>query len=96
MKVSIEQLEFPSSIKDKILKLKDISKINTEFISGKYIHFENTNLSIHEPHKIIFSNSDSYFEVINYENNSTLYDKETMQSVTLEMIKFVILKLMKK
>ena len=36
------------------------------------------------------------FVVINYENNSTLYDKETMQSVTLEMIKFVILKLMKK
>ena len=46
MKVSIEQLEFPSSVKDKILKLKDISKINTEFIGGKYIHFENTNLSI--------------------------------------------------
>ncbi len=40
MKVSIEQLEFPSSIKDKILKFKEISKINTKFISEKYIHFE--------------------------------------------------------
>ena len=96
MKVSIEQLEFPSSIKDKILKLKDVTKINTEFISGKYIHFENTNLSIHEPHKIIFSNDSNYFVLINYENDSTLYDKETMESVTLEMIKFVILKLVKK
>lgn len=96
MKVSIEQLEFPSSIKDKILKLKDVTKINTEFISGKYIHFENTNLSIHEPHKIIFSNDSNYFVLINYENDSTLYDKETMKSVTLEMIKFVILKLVKK
>ena len=96
MKVSIEQLEFPSSIKDKILKLKDVTKINTEFISGKYIHFENTNLSIHEPHKIIFSNDRNYFVLINYENDSTLYDKETMESVTLEMIKFVILKLVKK
>ena len=96
MKVSIEQLEFPSSIKDKILKLKDITKTNTEFISGKYIHFENTNLSIHEPHKIIFSNDSNYFVLINYENDSTLYDKETMKSVTLEMIKFVILKLVKK
>ena len=45
MKVSIEQLEFPSSIKDKILKLKDISKIHADFIGGKYIHFEKTNLS---------------------------------------------------
>ena len=96
MKVSIEQLDFPSSIKDKILKLKDVTKINTEFISGKYIHFENTNLSIHEPHKIIFSNDSNYFVLINYENDSTLYDKETMKSVTLEMIKFVILKLVKK
>ena len=96
MKVSIEQLEFPSSIKDKILKLKDVTKINTEFISGKYIHFENTNLSIHEPHKIIFSNDSNYFVLINYENDSTLYDKETMESVTLEMIKFVILKFVKK
>ena len=96
MKVSIEQLEFPSSIKDKILKLKDVTKINTEFISGKYIHFENTNLSIHEPHKIIFNNDRNYFVLINYENDSTLYDKETMESVTLEMIKFVILKLVKK
>ena len=96
MKVSIEQLEFPSSIKDKILKLKDVTKINTEFISGKYIHFENPNLSIHEPHKIIFSNDINYFVLINYENDSTLYDKETMKSVTLEMIKFVILKFVKK
>ena len=96
MKVSIEQLEFPSSIKDKILKIKDVTKINTEFISGKYIHFENTNLSIHEPHEIIFSNDSNYFVLINYENDSTLYDKETMESVTLEMIKFVILKLVKK
>lgn len=87
-------LEFPSSIKDKILK--DISKINTEFISGKYIHVENTNLSICEPHKIIFSNASNYFVLINYENDSTLYDKETMNFVTLEMIKFVMLKLAKK
>ena len=41
MKVSIKQLEFSSSIKDKILKLKDISKLHIDFIDGKYIHFEN-------------------------------------------------------
>ena len=93
MKVSIKQLEFPSSIKDKILKLKDISKLHINFIDGKYIHFENTNLTIHEPHQIIISNNDSYFALINYENNPTLYDKSTMQNVTMENIKFLIFKM---
>lgn len=96
MKVSIEQLEFPSSIKDKILKLKDISKIHIDFIGGKYIHFENTNLSIHEPHQIVISNENSYFVLIAYENNSTLYDKSNMQNVTIESIKFLIFKMLKK
>lgn len=96
MKVSIEQLEFPSSIKDKILKLKDISKLHIGFIGGKYIHFENTNLSTHEPHQIIISNNNSYFVIINYENNPTLYDKFTMQNVTMENIKFLIFKMLEK
>lgn len=96
MKVSIEQLEFPSSIKDKILKLKNISKLQIDFIGGKYIHFENTNLSIHEPHKIVISNDSNYFILINYENNPTLYDKSTMQNVTMENIKFLIFKMLEK
>ena len=96
MKVSIEQLEFPSSIKDKILKLKDISKLHIDFIGGKYIHFEKTNLSIHEPHQIVISNDNSYFVIINYENNPTLYNKSTMQNVTIENIKFLIFKMLKK
>lgn len=96
MRVSIEQLEFPSSIKDKILKLKDISKLHINFIDGKYIHFENTNLSIHEPHQIIISNDNSYFVIINYENNPTLYDKSTMKNVTIENIKFLIFKMLEK
>lgn len=96
MKVSIEQLEFPSSIKDKILKLKDISKLHIDFIGGKYIHFENTNLSIHEPHQIVISNDSNYFVLINYENNPTLYDKSTMQNITMESIKFLIFKMLEK
>lgn len=96
MKVSIEQLKFPSSIKDKILKLKDISKLHIDFIGGKYIHFENTNLSIHEPHQIIISSENSYFVLIAYENNPTFYDKSTMQNVTMENIKFLIFKMLEK
>ena len=96
MKVSREQLEFPSSIKDKLLKLNDISKLHLDFIGGKYIHFENTNLSIHEPHQIVISNEYSHFVLIAYENNHTLYDKSTMQNVTMERVKFLIFKMLEK
>ena len=96
MKVSIEQLEFPSSIKDKILKLKDISKLHIDFIGGKYIHFENTNLSLHEPHQIVISSEHSYFVLIAFENNPTLFDKSTRQNVTIDSLKFLILKMLEK
>ena len=56
MKITIEHLEFPLSVKDKITKIPKISKLHLSFISGKNIHFDKTNLSIKEPHKIIISN----------------------------------------
>ena len=55
MKITIEQLEFPLCVKEKITKIPKISKLHLEFINGKNIHFDKTNLSIHEPHKIIIS-----------------------------------------
>lgn len=94
MKVSIEQLEFPSCIKDKILKIKDITKLHIDFISGRYIHFDNTNLSIHEPHRIIISNDNTYFEIVAYNNDTNLYNKQNMQSITLDLLKKIISKLL--
>lgn len=44
MNVSIEVLEFPLCIKNKILRIKDITKLNIEYIAGKNIIFKNTNL----------------------------------------------------
>ena len=52
MKITIEQLEFPLCVKENITKIPKISKLHLEFINGKNIHFDKTNLSIHEPHKI--------------------------------------------
>ena len=57
MKITIEQLEFPLCVKGKITKIPKISRLHLEFINGKNIHFDKTNLSIHEPHKIIISNN---------------------------------------
>ena len=82
MKVSIKQLEFPSSIKDKILKLKDISKLHIDFIGGKYIHFENTNLTIHEPHQIIISNNYLSFPVLFLKDINAIPTVKTSKSAS--------------
>ncbi len=50
MKITIEPLEFPISVKEKLLKIPKISKLHIEFVNGKNIHFDKTNLSINEPH----------------------------------------------
>ncbi len=57
MNVSIEILEFPLCIKNKILRIKNITKLNIEYIAGKNIVFNNSNLGLNEPHKIIISNN---------------------------------------
>ena len=49
----LEFLEFPLCIKKKILRIKDITKLNIEYIAGKNIVFNNSNLGLNEPHKII-------------------------------------------
>jgi len=73
MKLTIEQLDFPLCIKNKIKMIKDISKWNVEFISGKNIKFKKTNLAVHEPHKIIISNNKTSFVLLNYEGDNNLY-----------------------
>jgi len=65
MKMTIEKLKFPASIKIKIMKIKNISKLELDFISGKNIIFENTNVALHESHKIIISNNISSVILLN-------------------------------
>ena len=72
MKITIEQLEFPISVKDKITKIPNISKLDIKFINGKYIHFNNTNISINDPHKIIISNNSYCLILLYYENDNNL------------------------
>ena len=73
MKPAIEQLEFPLCIKKKILLIKNIGKLNTQFIAGKNIKINNTNLALHQPHKIIISNDTTSVVILNYENDNNLY-----------------------
>ncbi len=39
--------------RNKILRIKDITKLNIEYIKGKNIIFNNSNLGLKGPHKII-------------------------------------------
>lgn len=94
MKITIEPLEFPISVKEKLLKIPKISKLHIEFVNGKNIYFDKTNLSINEPHKIIISNDLSCIILLSYPNNNNFYLKDSLEIITLESIKFLILKML--
>lgn len=75
MNVSIEFLEFPLCIKNKILRIKNITKLNIEYIAGKNIVFNNSNLGLNEPYKIIISNNTQKIVLLCYDD-SNLYDED--------------------
>lgn len=93
MKITIEHLEFPLSVKDKITKIPKISKLHLNFISGKNIHFDNTNLSIKEPHKIIISNESICLILISYDDDNNLYLKDSHEIITLSRLSGLVLKM---
>ncbi len=93
MKITIEQLEFPISVKDKITKIPNIFKFDIKFVNGKYIHFNNTNISINDPHKIIISNNSYCLILLSYENDNNFYLKDSLKQITLNEIKNIISKI---
>lgn len=95
MNVSIETLEFPLCIKNKILRIKDITKLNIEYISGKNIIFKNTNLGLFEPHKIIISNNTKSIAILCYNEDTTLY-KGDLNTITMNELTDIIKVLLEK
>ena len=80
MKTTITKLEFPSEIKSKVKQFVS-AKINIEFIAGKKIRFDNTNLGLTEPHKIIFSNQNTFFVVLLYDDDEKYYLHDLSNSI---------------
>lgn len=70
--VSIEFLELPLFIKNKILRFKNITKLNIEYIARKNI----SNLGLKKTHKIIISNNTQKMVLCCYKNDTNLYDEE--------------------
>lgn len=90
MNVSIEILEFPLCVKNKILRIKDIAKLNIEYISGKNIIFNNSNLGLKEPHKIIISNGINKLVLFCYDDDTNLYNEELTDIVTISELTNIV------
>ena len=90
MNVSIEILEFPLCIKNKILRIKDITKLNIEYIAGKNIVFNHSNLGLNEPHKIIISNDKNKIVLLCYDDDTNLYDEELSRTITINELTNII------
>ena len=90
MNVSIEILEFPLCIKNKILRIKDITKLNIEYIAGKNIVFNNSNLGLNQPHKIIINNNTQSLVLLCYDNDSNLYNEDLSDTITITELTKII------
>ena len=90
MNVSIEILEFPLCVKNRILRIKDITKLNIEYIAGKNIVFNNSNLGLKEPHQIIISNGIDKLVLLCYDDDTNLYNEELNATVTLSELTNIV------
>lgn len=90
MNMSIEILEFPLCVKNKILMIKDITKLNIEYIAGKNIVFNNSNLGLKEPHKIIISNGIDKLVLLCYDDDTNLYNEGLNDIVTLSELTNIV------
>ena len=95
MNVSIEILEFPLCIKNKILRIKNITKLNIEYVVGKNIVFNHSNLGLKEPHKIIISNNIQSIVLLCYDDDTNLYDEELSRTITINELTNIIEYLLK-
>lgn len=95
MNVSIEFLEFPLCIKNKILRIKNITKLNIEYIAGKNIVFNHSNLGLNEPHKIIISNNTQGIVLLCYDDDSNLYNEALSDTITITELTDIIEYLLK-
>ena len=95
MNVSIEILEFPLYIKNKILRIKNITKLNIEYIAGKNIVFNNSNLGLNEPHKIIISNNTQSIVLLCYDDDSNLYNEDLSDTITITELASIVEYLLK-
>ena len=73
MKTTIENLIFPSELKDKLKMKVSMSNLKISYIEGHIIKIDKTNLSITEPHKIIVNNNINTLIAYVYDDVNKIY-----------------------
>jgi len=73
MKTTIENLEFPCEIKKKLIMKASFGNLDIQFMAGHLIKFNQTNLSVREPHRIIVRNSKQTLIAILYDDVKKIY-----------------------
>ena len=81
-------------VKNKILRIKDITKLNIEYITGKNIIFNNSNLGLKEPHKIIISNDKKRIVLLCYDNYTNLYNEDLSEIITISKLTDIVKKIL--
>ncbi len=93
MKTTIENLIFPCEIKNKLKIKGSFGNLDIKYIDGHLIKFDNTNLSVTEPHKIIISNESICLILISYDDDNNLYLKDSHEIITLSRLSNLVLKM---
>lgn len=83
MKTTIEHLEFPSVLKEKLDKHINTSKINVKYLSGNRIKFCKTNVGVIEPHKVIVLNSTTFLVGYVYDDEEYIYLKDINEKMSV-------------
>ena len=83
-------LEFTLCVKNKILRIKNITKLNIEYIAGKNIVFNHSNLELKEPHKIVIINNTQSIVLLCYDNDSDLYNEDLSDTITITELTKII------
>ena len=73
MKTTIESLNFPSELKNKLKMKVSTTNLKMEFLSGHIIKFDKTNLCVTELHKIIATNSNLVLIAFIYDDIDKIY-----------------------
>ncbi len=87
MKTTIKELIFPSEFKTKLKMKVSTKNLDIEFLPGHVISFNNTNLSVNEPYRIIVKNKYNTLLALLYDNFDKIY--LPYQNIIISLTKFV-------
>ena len=84
MEISLNNLEFPKDLKEKILTWTNTSKIEVTFVTGRKIVLLGTNMVVETPPKILFRYKNK--QVVAHYDNKKFYLPEENESISFNKL----------